>query len=279
MLLDQYPMIVPGANAIKEYVRFYKMYGSAVRYAIVIQEILQSNKENLGYIFQDMIEEMQNRDERLPVYLACIGVSFDRGERGNYKRSLYATDNSEIEKFYKGDLSAYIEQQVNFRFFLNLYTAFESTIADFLCGEEERYTGRQAELLRHLPNRVAGLCQRFNVLTGMQSDTMTLEIIWKYYSLVRNLYLHTEGYVNKKFKDNLAKIKNDLHSIITNNDPLFLECAICDHPNNGFDLFQIEQCKEKSPFILSDTNLTFFRSFIVGIWEAIYLELQQSKAK
>ena len=223
MLFNQYPMFVPKPNAIKEYVRFYKMYGSSVRYAIVIREILQNNKEDLGSIFQDMIEEMQIRDAQIPSYLACMGLSYNRGERGCYDRSLYATDNAEIEKFYNGDLSEYIEQQINFRLFLNLYTAFESTITDFVFGEAEQHIGKQVEILSNLANRVAGLCKRFQTLSSITTNAATLKTLWKYYSLVRNLYVHNGGFVNQKFLGNLGKIQNELSLIISKNETIFLE--------------------------------------------------------
>jgi len=272
MLIDTYTMIVPEAGTFSEYEQFYLMYGSIIRNSIITWKLLDETKEKLPNLYIEILQNMRLNEKSLPSSFISLGLKYNPGIRKNYEKSIANSDIDEIKQYFGNDISSFIEYITNKQQFLNLYTAFEGTMRSYIRGKYKIAECKQEELVTKLLEKENNFLSHFSNLCSCTFTEEQLKKIWQYYTLLRNLYSHSAGYIGQRFLNIINGLKTCLTNFIKNDSTLQIELSL--FLKNDTDLFQFEQGRTANKgklFIISEYNLRFFRNLIVHIWETLYI--------
>ena len=272
MLIDTYTMIVPESGTFSEYEQFYLMYGSIIRNSIITWKLLDEAKEKLPNIYIEMLQNIRQHEKSLPSNFTLIGLGYEPGKRKNYEKSISNSDIDEIKQYFGNDVSAFIEYVTNKQQFLNLYTAFEGTMRTYLRRAYQIDACKQEQLVTKLLEKENGFLSSFSNLCNCSFSEDQFKKFWQYYTLIRNLYSHSAGYMGQKFLDTINGIKPCLTTFVENDNSLQIELSL--FLKEDHDLFQFAYCKALNKgklFTISEYNLRFFRNLIVHIWETLYV--------
>lgn len=272
MLIDTYTMIVPQKNTLLEYEQFYHRYGSIIRNSILTWKLLDEAKDVLPNIFVEMTQNMRRHEKDLPNLFQSIGLGYDPGDRKNYDKSIANSDIDEIKNYFNNDVGLYIEFITNRQQFMDLYTTFEETMRSYLRENYEIEECRQEAIVPKVLEKESCFIINYNRTCNSDFKEKQLDKIWKYYTLIRNLYSHSGGFIGQHFLEKTHGVKPELADYIKNDESIHIELSI--FLKDKTDLFQFNFCKTSNKgklFTISEYNLRFFRNFIIRFWETIYI--------
>ena len=268
MLFETYGMIVPKKGSCKNYELFYIFYSLNIKQNLITNHLLKETKSQLPVMSLEIKESINHKLHEIDSILPVIGVKREKTEREEYNISILNDDLYLREKYFDGNYEEYINYITNIQQIITLYSAFENTIKSYLIeqGKSENERIFQKKLLEEVCSLNSGFINKFNTLYK-EFTKNDFTIIWKYFTLIRNLYSHSSGFIDNDFIKDMANIKDEIKEMINRNFH-FIERNL--FPDN-LEILKTENFENNELFIISEIELRFFRNFIIYVWEAIYL--------
>jgi len=270
IIFETYEMITPKKGALSEYEQFYFSYGQTIKMNLLINQMLKEIKEKLPVYFLEIMESIERRYTELEPQLLVIGLQKIEGEREKYERNIGNSDYAFIKDYFDGDIGKYIDFYTNKQTVISIHTLFESSIIEYVRRKEnnQKLFIRQDKLLSSLFSNIG--FTRFNkMFEQLHKVDFTEEYfnkLWCYYTNIRNLYAHTDGFISQRFKDVMNGCSSLLKKFAEND--MILECSLFHITDNDF--FQLNNIKVKDLFCINEINCRYFLHFLVYIWETIY---------
>ncbi|MFW2307902.1 hypothetical protein [Aliarcobacter butzleri] len=268
MLLGTYGMIVPEKDSCKNYELFYNFYSLNIKQNLLIHHLLNEVKYQLPVMSLEVKESINHKINEINNIFPVMGIKKETTRREKYRISILSDDLSFRETFFDGDYESYINYITNFQQIISLYSSFESTIKNYLIeqGEDSNKRFFQKNLLKDVCNINHNFIKIFHELYKEFTEN-DFNVIWKYFTIIRNLYSHSSGIIDENFIKEIKSIKNELSNTLNNNFN-YIERSFT---LGDEEILQTDNLKINNLFIIRDIELNFFRNFIIYIWEAIYL--------
>lgn len=267
MLFETYGMIIPEKDTCKNYELFYMFYSLNIKQNLVINHLLKEVKSQLPVMSLEIKESINCKLHEIDSILPGAGIQRAQTEREEYKISILNDDLHLREKYFNSDYEEFINYITNFQQIIILYSAFENTIKSDLTDKGLQGRVFQKRLLEEVCDQNNKFISKFNNLYNKEFTKEDFSTIWKYFTLIRNLYTHSSGIIDNEFIESMNELSSDVIDMIDRNFDLIEKTLI---PNND-ELLRSENFIEGDLFIITEIELRFFRNFIIYVWETLYL--------
>lgn len=267
-MLDLYRMIVPEKGTFPEYETFYTLYSQNIKMNMISFQLFDEAKEKLPNIMLSFSKDVEYKEKEIDSDLLLIGAKREKSQRDEYIKAVESSEYEFVRDNLGGSLSNYIEHQINYQQFTLLFSIFDGTISQYInrLGSSVEYI-HPSELLIKLKKKVQDFTQEYNKLTNENLTFKEINILWQYFSTVRNLYDHTGGIINNKFINRINGLKISLEQIEKKIDIVTVNLFKMYED----DVLKIQSLTEGKLFSISEYAIRLFRTFIINIWESIYL--------
>ncbi len=165
----------------------------------------------------------------------------------------------------KFDLEKYLNFLLNLQEFLFLYSLFEYTIKSLVGIRKDT---RQDTLFTYFNNYLDKKEIKEDFYTsiakkscGIISEQKEIEKIWKFFTVLRNLYSHASGKLTKKIKASICGNKPYFDN--------FVKEKLMEWGGKDFNPFDFSLFKADKVYVMSDIQLNFFRNMLVYCMECI----------
>ena len=272
MLFETYGMIVPKPNTCKNYELFYKFYSLNIKQNLISNQLLKESKSQLPIMNLGIKESINYKFDEIDINLSRM-IMFDsdiqriKTEREEYNISILSNDLHIRDKYFDNDYEKFIDYVTDFQQIIILYSSFENTIKNWL--NETGLIGRifQKKLLEKICDTNNNFQNKFNTLHNKEFTNNDFSVIWEYFTCIRNLYTHSSGIIDNEFIKDIEKLHPKIVDMIDRNFD-FNERSL--FPDN-YEILRSENFEENDLLVIMETELRFFRNFIIYTWETIYL--------
>lgn len=267
-MLDLYRMIVPEKGTFPEYETFYTLYSQNIKMNMISFQLFDEAKEKLPNIMLSFSKDVEYKEKEIDSDLLLIGAKREKSQRDEYIKAVESSEYEFVRDNLGGSLSNYIEHQINYQQFTLLFSIFDGTISQYINRLDSSVGYIQpSDLLIKLRDKSQDFTQKYNDLINGDYSFNELNHLWQYFSAVRNLYDHAGGIIGKKFINRIAGLKNSLERI---EEKIDASTAYLFNMIDS-DVLRIQNLTEGKLFSISEYAIRFFRTFIINIWESIYL--------
>lgn len=284
-MIPTFSLLKPDDKCKDFYKAFYKQYSLIQINDIIMNELLDSlgDEERKGLI--DNLDLDGFEMQRNAVYSIGMGVRDPNLQESSHEeRGLDITLFRDLNNLKIDPLKWYLQANE----FMQLYAVCEQTIKNFLLScdfdmrnfKENKMMIQLFDILREkniVDDYINMISQRTNEILTKENE---VKFVWKYYTEIRNVYVHAGGRITKRFKNEMGKVlRNYAHQIscIMNSKSMIMELEIfCDDEENDEEFFNnpignIINCKSQ--------QINFFRNYIIIIIESLNNALSYSNGK
>lgn len=267
-MLDLYRMIVPEKETLPEYEAFYTLYSQNIKMNMISFQLFDEAKEKLPNIMLSFSKDVEYKERKTDSDLLLMCVKREKSQRDDYVRAVESSEYEFVRDNLEESLSNYIEHQINYQQFVLLFSIFDGTVSQYINRLDSSVVYIQpSDLLIKLRDKAQDFTQKYNDLINGDYSFNELNHLWQYFSAVRNLYDHAGGIIGKKFINRIAGLKKSLERI---EEKIDVSTAYLFNMIDS-DFLRIQNLTEGNLYSLSEFAVRLVRSFIMNIWESIYL--------
>lgn len=231
-----------------------------------------SNSEKLQVIIDDIIKSDHQDIDNTNKLFTGMGLKFESALDTKNPRGLI-TNVFNGEESYKETLeNLFLIQE-----FMLLYSITEDNLKKFLVKKSPDIDKKS------MINQENIISDLFHYLekTDNENETILLDIIkeksensfknqneitlvWKYYSRLRNLYVHSAGKTTRKFINGISGLKTNLVDMFSQKDWVIINLLVEDE-----EMILDLNFEENEIYFLKHHQLNFFRNFMIILFESI----------
>jgi len=277
-MIPTFSVLKPNDKSKDFYKTFYKQYSMIQINDIIINEILDSLKDEDRRLLVDNLILDGFEMQRSAAYSIGMGLYDPSLQlRSCEERGLDIALFRGLKNLKRDPLKWYLQANE----FMQLYAVCEQTIKDFLvsCGfdmakfKERKMMIQLFDILRAkeiVDDYIKIISQRTNEILTKENE---IKFVWSYYTEIRNVYMHAGGRLTERFTNKMSTLLQDnAHEIscIMNSKSMIMELVTFYDKDDDSDFFynpagDIIECKSQL--------MNFFRNYIIIVIESLNLVL------
>ncbi|EOU1942091.1 TM1812 family CRISPR-associated protein [Clostridium perfringens] len=262
----------PSDNSNDFYRCFYNCYNMLQVSDFVLRECYSkcSNRDDLIKQITEGCNGNEYKDAR--IFTMCMGLNL-KGleERDNEVRGF---ENFFIDELIKQKEDP-IEWYLKVNEFILLYAYTDQGLKSFLRYKGKDKLFRENQLMRFVcdvlkeTNIKEDFLKKINLLSNsVISDEDTLIKVWDYFTKIRNLFMHSGGFITEKFVCDLKELKLPIGKKLMNIDT-GLDLIWNSSESSGDEFLFKFSLEPQKLFIITENFINFFRNFVLIILESL----------
>ena len=269
-------MLTPELGRCPAYDRFYRTYSMLITTNVVTYHLVHEMPEaHLTELLTEVVTASKSDYAGARTLYAAMHLSFEAVQIGE-DRGLDLTDVS--QSLAEGRMTAkqIILAFQNFNEFVLLFALFEDAVKDLMTptGGGPAIKLKEPKVMENLLTHLQGLglFKRFKAELGDRTiceDYEDAKRLWSYFVAMRHLYVHSGGRPTSKWLVDYEEVRDAVISRLKDPDIGTMDVR---------ETIEAIEPRERVLLMLPDGLVNIFRSFVVGVMEAVYVSVSTRTA-